>query len=875
MVMLPSASSEPAPMPAPSNNVDTDFLTDAVEAHYDAADGANGVEVASAEFSDSTEAVSELAEEGDISPPPGALGYDSAEEATAVEEEEPQQFERSTPKQRPDNAEPGLADAVEVPDWRQLSFSSSTFTPEPGIDNALMEAADISIQSADERSSTYGFLITEQLLSQEIEGELEALGVTVLGNHDSAFKVKLPLDGAQLEAINELPYVYWIGYSLPEQKLSPELQDTVVQFSEEVNELPIIINLFEGDDSGEFAEQLESAGVSVGEYDPDLVAYTGVATNEVIDSIIELDFVLFVEVEQQSGPGHDESTSSMGIDYIRTGGGGTNFSGASTRLGILDTGFMLGAGAATMHNDLNKNGCGRNFTSDSAGVWNDQNGHGTHVLGTIVGTGSGDSRFRGVATGVGGSGSTRIRAAKIWGSTNTGQNSWMRSAMDYMDDDSGCGTSKPQVINISGGARGTGQTGTDSNSRKLDSKVWTHKQAYIVCSGNSGPGAQTIWNPGVAKNALTVGNVRDNAFGRVGDINNSSSRGPTGDGRMKPNIVGAGTTINSARAGTTNQYTGMNGCSMATPHVSGIAATLLEHYPEFRNRPYLLRAHLMATSIPHDNVTTPANNTSGGRNTYGLGRVSTYAAHWARNNRNGWTTHRAWRTITDKTWGFRDITVPNGTKRLVVVMTWDEPAASSGASQAVTHDLDLWVDYKADCTPDAKGQCGEWTSQSSVDNTEYLVINNPQAGTYRLKMVNWRAPSSGLPAAIAAMVVRGDPTPPMSLRLAASNTRPAVGSTFRVTARVNNPAYIASGVHLGLTGLPSGLSLVNVSTTREDGISMTFRNRRGITLGNIIQGDSRSAVYTFRVNSSGTKTLNFRAWSENGGTRTSSIQIRP
>ena len=36
---------------------------------------------------------------------------------------------------------------------------------------------------------------------------------------------------------------------------------------------------------------------------------------------------------------------------------------------------------------------------------------------------------------------------------------------------------------------------------------------------------------------------------------------------------------------------------MATPHVTGLAATLMEHYPELRGRPALLRAHLMATAI--------------------------------------------------------------------------------------------------------------------------------------------------------------------------------------------------------------------------------------------------------------------------------------
>jgi subtilisin family serine protease len=103
----------------------------------------------------------------------------------------------------------------------------------------------------------------------------------------------------------------------------------------------------------------------------------------------------------------------------------------------------------------------------------------------------------------------------------------------------------------------------------------------------------------------------------------ASSQGPTGDGRMKPNVVAPGTWVRSARAGTADQYQDRVGTSMAAPHVAGLAATLMQHYPEFQWRPYLLRAHLMASALPHDNLTTPGNNDAGGRNDYGLGRALT------------------------------------------------------------------------------------------------------------------------------------------------------------------------------------------------------------------------------------------------------------
>jgi hypothetical protein len=314
---------------------------------------------------------------------------------------------------------------------------------------------------------------------------------------------------------------------------------------------------------------------------------------------------------------------------------------------------------------------------------------------------------------------------------------------------------------------------------------------------------------------------------------------------------------------------------MATPHVSGIAGSLMEHYSDFRGRPHLLRAHLMSTAILHSDQLSPANNTNGGRDDYGIGRVSDYAAHWARLDPNGWSTHWAWMTVTDKKWGFFDVDVPRGATRLIVVLTWDEPAASAGASQAVTHDIDLWADFGASCTPDSVGQCGNWASQSNIDNNEYLILNNPPPGKYRLKAVNWRAPSSGLPVAIAATIIRGDPTPAMTMSASPSTTTPAVGSTFTVTTTIANPAYEAYGVQVSAPGVASGLTLLGVSTNREDGVAMDFPNASSVTLGTVNEADTRAAVWRFRADAKGPQTVRFRASSNNGGTAFQSVSVTP
>ena len=71
------------------------------------------------------------------------------------------------------------------------------------------------------------------------------------------------------------------------------------------------------------------------------MAYTALASLEEIRKLAEQDFVLFIEIEKPSRSGHDESTPTNSVDYIRAAG----FTGASTVFGILDTGFMVGSAA--------------------------------------------------------------------------------------------------------------------------------------------------------------------------------------------------------------------------------------------------------------------------------------------------------------------------------------------------------------------------------------------------------------------------------------------------------------------------------------------------------------------------------------------------
>ncbi len=103
----------------------------------------------------------------------------------------------------------------------------------------------------------------------------------------------------------------------------------------------------------------------------------------------------------------------------------------------------------------------------------------------------------------------------------------------------------------------------------------------------------SITDPGNAARVITVGATHRDMPHTYG-VSYFSSRGPTGDGRLKPDLVAPGEKIDSVAPG--NGLVRKDGTSMAAPHVSGAAALLLARHREFIGDPDRVKKVLCDTA---------------------------------------------------------------------------------------------------------------------------------------------------------------------------------------------------------------------------------------------------------------------------------------
>ncbi len=315
----------------------------------------------------------------------------------------------------------------------------------------------------------------------------------------------------------------------------------------------------------------------------------------------------------QSGALNDSAQASFGVTEARldeplldgnADGDPNTYSPADEVAAVLDTGID------TTHVDLDQGKvlgfvqCLQSPCTDHTPY--DDDGHGTHVAGTIAGDGDGPSPAgRGVAPGA------ALVGVKVLDQNGDGFTSDVVAGIEWVIANKD--TYGIEALNISLGSTGCGD-GLEPDSQAVN-LAYAAGLTVAVAAGNDGPATCTIASPGDAKDAITVGAMADlgaNGFKQA----DFSSRGPTTDGRVKPDISAPGVGISSAAAGTTNGYVTMNGTSMATPFVTGVALLMEDADPTFINDD--IKEAIRSTAVDWGRVGADAD--------YGAGRLDAYAA---------------------------------------------------------------------------------------------------------------------------------------------------------------------------------------------------------------------------------------------------------
>ncbi|MFF9351161.1 S8 family serine peptidase [Streptomyces sp. NPDC014734] len=280
----------------------------------------------------------------------------------------------------------------------------------------------------------------------------------------------------------------------------------------------------------------------------------------------------------------DKSTKQVGADLAWAAG----YDGKGTKVAVLDT------GVDAEHPDLKgRIAASENFTD--SGTTDDRQGHGTHTISTVGGTGAAsDGKKKGVAPGA------DLLAGKVLNDSGSGAESWIIAGMQWAVD------KKADVVSMSLGSPEPTDC-TDPMSVAAEKLAQTEGTLFVIAAGNTGPTLNTVSSPGCAPSVLTVGAVdRDDSTAQF------SSRGPViGSHTLKPEIAAPGVGISAAAAGGRGiyAYQSMSGTSMATPHVAGAAAIVKQRHPDWTAQQ--IKAALVSSAksdIPGD-----VRETGGGR----------------------------------------------------------------------------------------------------------------------------------------------------------------------------------------------------------------------------------------------------------------------
>ena len=432
--------------------------------------------------------------------------------------------------------------------------------------------------------------------------------------------------------------------------------------------------------------------------------------------------------------------------------------------------------------------------------------HATHVAGTVGASGF-TASARGMAPNV---------SIDSW--------DWNDDYTEMTSSGAASATGDASKIPLSNHSYGYGATTADMGRYESES-VQTDSLAvsmpyYLICwaAGNEQDeliaknGFQSITFNGLSKNILTVGAVNDAVSGGVrspsaGTMSSFSSWGPCDDGRIKPDVVANGVSVNSPIDTSDSAYASYGGTSMATPSATGAAALLTQLYArEFsgqRMRSSMLKGLLIHTADDLGNAGPDYQfgwgliNVKGAADVILAHKASLAAPKLIENSVTSSVSSRAHTFVWD------------GVTPVRATLCWTDPAGAAQADNSRTanlrHNLDLTITAPNGTVlpPYVMPFVGNWsdaamnsvatTGKNNVDNVEQVYVSAPnQAGTYTVTVSRDGALTTS--SQVYSLVVTGgvnveaNPVPVVNITAPVDGQAVLPGTPINITATATDLA---------------------------------------------------------------------------------------